>query len=133
MSRGERPAVARADSSRDLDLMQRIASRDREAFREFFDSRAPVLLGVLCRITRDRDSAEEILQEVFLQIWQQAGAYRPEKAPPFAWALMMARSRAVDHLRRAAVTAAAEEARLRDEARAALDLLDRRFGLFSAA
>jgi RNA polymerase sigma-70 factor (ECF subfamily) len=103
----------------DTKLMQQVAAGDGEAFRELFDRRGPLTLGVLIRIVRNRESAEEILQEVFLQVWRLAGSYRPEKAPPFAWILMLARSRAIDYLRSRQALLRREEAGLWQAAEAA--------------
>jgi RNA polymerase sigma-70 factor (ECF subfamily) len=86
-------------TARDMLLMGRIAARDREAFRDFFDAHGSTALGVLVRMLRDRAEAEEALQEAFLQVWQQADRYRPERASPRGWLLMIARSRALDRLR----------------------------------
>lgn len=80
-------------------LMARIADRDRDAFAALFDRHSPTVLGVLMRLLRDRDEAEEVLQEAFLQLWQEAARYRPEGATPRGWLLMLARSRAIDRLR----------------------------------
>jgi RNA polymerase sigma-70 factor (ECF subfamily) len=54
------------------------------------------------RLLRQRSLAEEVLQETFLQAWMQAGSYRPELGTPRAWVLLIARSRALDCLRREA-------------------------------
>lgn len=83
----------------DLFLMGRVAAGDRDAFALLFDRHAPTVLGLLTRLVRDRGRAEEVLQETFLQVWQQAGRYRPELARPLSWIVMMARSRALDGLR----------------------------------
>lgn len=83
----------------DILLMGRIAAGDRDAYRDFFDAHAAMVLGVLVRMLRDRAEAEEALQEAFLQLWQQADRYRPERASPRGWLLMIARSRALDRIR----------------------------------
>jgi len=114
-------------NTRDLCLMQRIAEGDREAFRELFDLCAPSVLGMLVRIVRNRGMAEEILQEVFLQVWRHSSS-SPDEAPPLAWMLRLARSRAVDHIRRRQA-----DRLIRDRAIAALEHLEQGFGLFSAA
>lgn len=80
--------------------MRRIAAGDGEALSEAFDLHSPVALGLLVRILGRRSEAEEILQEVFLQVWTQADRYDPGKATPRGWILMLARSRALDRLRR---------------------------------
>jgi RNA polymerase sigma-70 factor (ECF subfamily) len=87
------------DQARDLYLMGRIAAGDQGAFAEIFDRCGPAVLGFLVRLLRARAEAEEVLQEVFLQIWQQAGAYRPEGLSPTSWMILLARHRAIDRLR----------------------------------
>ncbi len=81
-------------------LLSRVAEGNREAFAELFDGLAPIILGVLVRLVRQRGLAEEALQETFLQAWLQAGNYRPELGTPRAWLLNIARSRGLDSLRR---------------------------------
>ena len=83
----------------DLLLMGRIAARDSTAFRELFDEYSPMVLGVLVRMLGDSALAEEVLQEAFLQVWEQADRFRPERASPRGWLLLIARSRALDRLR----------------------------------
>jgi RNA polymerase sigma-70 factor (ECF subfamily) len=80
-------------------LMGRVAAGDRDAFARLFDRHSPVVLGLLVRILGRRSEAEEILQEVFLQVWRQADRYEPGRSTPRGWILVLARSRALDHLR----------------------------------
>ena len=84
----------------EIDLMRRIGAGDSEALAEVFDAHSPLVLGLLFRILGRRSEAEEILQEVFLQVWMQAERYDPDRASPRGWILMLARSRALDRLRR---------------------------------
>jgi RNA polymerase sigma-70 factor, ECF subfamily len=87
-------------SAHDRALMARIAQREHGAYAELFDLHAPVVLGILVRLLRQRSLAEEVLQETFLQAWMQARDYRPELGSPRGWLLLIARSRALDCLRR---------------------------------
>ena len=80
--------------------MARVASGDQEAFAELFDSRAPLILGVLIRMLGQNGEAEEVLQEVFLQAWMEAGRYRPYDSSVTSWLLLLARSRGIDRIRR---------------------------------
>lgn len=80
--------------------MRRIAAGDGGALAEAFDLYSPVVLGLLVRILGRRSEAEETLQEVFLQVWTQADRYDPERSTERGWILMLARSRALDRLRR---------------------------------
>lgn len=92
-------AVRSFEPHQEAYLLGRIAAGDREAFAQLFDQHAPTVLGLLTRLLRDRGRAEEVLQETFLQVWQQAGRYRSALASPRSWILMMARSRALDGIR----------------------------------
>ncbi len=82
-----------------VDLIRRMAGGDREAFAAFYDQYAPLAFGVLRRILRDRAEAEEVLQEVFWEIWRSAPDYDPERGSPEAWLVMRARSRGIDRAR----------------------------------
>jgi RNA polymerase sigma-70 factor, ECF subfamily len=84
----------------EIELMRRIGAGEGEALAEVFDLCSPQVLGLLVRILGRRSEAEEILQEVFLQVWTQAGRYDPQRSSPRGWILMLARSRALDRLRR---------------------------------
>jgi RNA polymerase sigma-70 factor (ECF subfamily) len=84
----------------DRDLMSRVAARDGVAFARLFEVHGPMTLGVLLRILGRRSEAEEVLQEVFLQVWMQADRYDEVRSTPRGWILMLARSRALDRLRR---------------------------------
>lgn len=81
------------------DLLARIARGDREAFGEFYDAYASLAFGLIRRILRDREAAEEVLQEVFWQIWRDAATFDPRRGGPEAWLVMRAKTRAIDKLR----------------------------------
>ena len=84
----------------DAHLLRRIASGDGDALTRLFDAHSPVVLGLLIRMLGGRAEAEEVLQEVFLQVWMQADRYEESRSSPRGWILMLARSRALDRLRR---------------------------------
>jgi RNA polymerase sigma-70 factor (ECF subfamily) len=86
-------------------LLELIATRDPGAFAEFYDRYAARVYGLLTRILGNRTDAEDVLQEAFLQVWEQARRFDPARAAADVWVLLIARSRAVDRLRkRTAVT-----------------------------
>jgi RNA polymerase sigma-70 factor, ECF subfamily len=95
-------------------LVGRISAGDQEAFARLYDLHSPAVLGLLMRILGGKAEAEEVLQEVFLQAWRQADRYEPGRSTPRGWLLMLARSRALDRLRR-------REARFRREQEAAAE------------
>jgi RNA polymerase sigma-70 factor (ECF subfamily) len=84
----------------DRELMRRVAARDGASFARLFEIHGPLTLGVLLRILGRRSEAEEVLQEIFLQVWMQADRYDEVRSTPRGWILMLARSRALDRLRR---------------------------------
>ncbi len=83
----------------EAELLSAVARRDERAFALLYEQYSSILLGLLLRILRSRPEAEDVLQEVFLQIWQQAAAFDPARGRPFTWLVTLARSRAIDRLR----------------------------------
>lgn len=80
-------------------LLEAAARGDRAAFRDLYVAAAPKLLGIILRIRRDRAGAEEILQDVFLKIWQNAGRFDRAAGPALGWMASIARNRAIDVVR----------------------------------
>lgn len=70
------------------------------ALRELYDLTSAKLYGVALRVVSNRDWAEDVLQEAYLNIWRIAGDYRANISPPMAWMGVIVRSRALDFLRR---------------------------------
>lgn len=82
------------------ELLSQVAHKDNEAFAQLYHLTAPNLLGVLMRMVKRRDVAEDALQEAFVQVWNKASEYRQDIAAPMAWMATIARYRALDILRR---------------------------------
>ena len=82
-----------------MELIQRMARGDRQAFAPFFDRYAGLAYSLILRIVRDREEANDVLQEVFWEAWQAAGGYDPARGSPEAWLVTRARSRAIDRVR----------------------------------
>jgi RNA polymerase sigma-70 factor (ECF subfamily) len=91
--------AARTPTDAAVALLAGIAQGDREAFGRFYDAYAGLALGLIRRILRDPAASEEVLQEVFWQIWQEAGRYDPRRGSPEAWVVMRSKTRAIDRLR----------------------------------
>ena len=81
-------------------LLVAVASRDAVAFRRLYDVAAPKLLGIILRIVKSKSAAEDVLQDVFLRIWQNAESFSPQTAPARAWMNSIARNRAIDVIRK---------------------------------
>ena len=82
-----------------IDLLDGAAAREHRAFAELYAASSAKLFGVILRILRDREQASEVLQDVYLRIWQHAGDYRPDKGAPMTWMIAIARNRALDRRR----------------------------------
>jgi RNA polymerase sigma-70 factor (ECF subfamily) len=80
-------------------LLQQMASGNREAFKRFYDRYASLAFTFALRLLGSQSDAEDLTQEVFLQVWRQAQSYSPERGSPEAWLITMTRSRALDKLR----------------------------------
>ncbi len=85
-------------------LLAACGQGDRRAFAQLYQSAAPTLFGLALRMLRQRDRAEDVLQEAFIRIWQHAADYRPQTAAPMTWMSSIVRYRALDVLRRQART-----------------------------
>jgi RNA polymerase sigma-70 factor (ECF subfamily) len=83
------------------ELLQRVANGDRAAFADLYDMLSPRAFGLILRVLVDRSQSEEVLQEVFLEIWQSASRFAPNKGQGRSWVLTIAHRRAVDRVRSA--------------------------------
>ena len=81
-------------------LLDRIALADEKALRELYELTASKLYGVAVRVVTNREWAEDVLQEAFINIWRIAGNYKASLSPPMAWMALLVRSRGLDFLRR---------------------------------
>ncbi len=86
-------------SAEAIELIHRIARQDRQAFSRFYDVYSGLAFTVALRILRSRADAEDLLQEVFVQIWNRAADYNPQRGKPEAWIITITKSRAIDKLR----------------------------------
>ncbi len=85
----------------DLALMRAVASRDRSALNTLYDKYSGTLLTLGSRLLADRSEAEDLLIDVFWEVWNRADRYDPARASPLTYLVMLCRSRAIDRLRSA--------------------------------
>ena len=82
-----------------LHLIQQVAKQDRDAFSQLYDRFSTLVFTLAMRMLKARSDAEDLLQEVFVQVWRQAENYSAERGSPEAWIINIARSRAIDKIR----------------------------------
>jgi RNA polymerase sigma-70 factor, ECF subfamily len=90
-------------------LLAAVAKGDQAAFQRLYDATRAKLYGVVLRILRRPDLAEEVMQDAYLKIWRSAQAYDPRVASPMTWMVAIARNRAIDIVRKKGETSIEEE------------------------
>jgi RNA polymerase sigma-70 factor (ECF subfamily) len=95
--RGEQPM--RSTPGEDDRLMEAAARGDQGALAALYDRHASAMLGVAIRILRDRGDAEDLLHDVFMEAWQKAADFDPQRGSVRSWLLLRVRSRGIDRIR----------------------------------
>lgn len=83
----------------DADLVTRMATGDRDAFSQLYDRFSRPLYSTALHILRDAAEAEDIIQDVFLSLWEKSGEFTATRGSAFAWAVTLTRNRAIDRIR----------------------------------
>ena len=82
------------------ELLHAVANKDRAAFEAFYDATTERALNLVSRITRNLDIAEEVVSDVYLQVWRQADRFDTARGNALAWLTVLCRSRALDTMRK---------------------------------
>jgi len=93
----------------DVDLMLGIQSGDADALSQLYDRYSGIMKALVLRIIHNETEADDLLQEVFMEIWNQAKNFSAEKGKPLGWMVTLTRRRAIDALRKKQAYARAEE------------------------
>ncbi len=101
------PGVALDSLSSEV-LLQRVGRGDERAFEKVYDRMAGLVLGIARRVIRNAAQAEEVTQEVMVEIWRTAARFDPERGSASAWVLTLAHRRSVDRVRSAQAATARE-------------------------
>jgi RNA polymerase sigma-70 factor, ECF subfamily len=83
----------------DAELLKRIQRADQRALSSLYDRYAPVLYPFSFRMTGSHEAAEELLQDVFVHVWEKAGSYAAHNGSPYAWIVALCRTRGMERLR----------------------------------
>ena len=93
------PTDPASDLETEIELLRRIGQGDQESFAIYYDRIAGTLFSIAYRLLHSREAAEDVLQEVFVQIWEKAPLYDPARGKPTTWAVTMTRNKAIDRMR----------------------------------
>lgn len=88
-----------ARNEEDLKLMMRIVKRDASALSELYDRYSALVYSLALMMVKTTDEAEDLVQEVFMQVWNKAGAFAGDKGSVYTWVVTIARRKAIDRLR----------------------------------
>jgi RNA polymerase sigma-70 factor (ECF subfamily) len=97
------------DAPTDLDLMRGIQEENPDALSQLYDRYNGILKALILRVIHNEAEADDLLQEIFMEIWKQAKNFSPEKGKPLGWMVTLARRRAIDGLRKKQAYARAGE------------------------
>jgi RNA polymerase sigma-70 factor (ECF subfamily) len=87
------------DLELEIDLLKRTGEGDRRSFEALYQRYSGVLFSTAYRVLNDETAAEDVLQDVFVQIWEKAPLYDSSRGKPLTWAVTMTRNKAIDRLR----------------------------------
>ena len=90
------------------EALKRAGQGEKAALESIYGATSAKLFGICLRILKDRQEAEDVLQEVYLSVWQRAGSFDPARASPITWLATLARNRSIDRLRSTRRAAPAE-------------------------
>lgn len=83
----------------EIALLRRVAQGDRRSFEELYERFSGVLFSTAYRVLNNQEAAEDVLQDVFVQIWEKAPLYDPTRGKPMTWAVTLTRNKSIDRLR----------------------------------
>ena len=89
------------DQESEIELLRRVGQGDRKSFEDLYDRFSGVLFSTALQILNDHREAEDVVQEVFVQIWDKAKLYDAARGKPLTWAMTLTRNKAIDRLRSA--------------------------------
>lgn len=87
------------NSDDEIELMKRIQAREAEALEELYDLYHRLLFGMVLSILKKREEAEDMLQEIFVKIWNKADSFDPDRGNAYSWIVTLARNQAIDRIR----------------------------------
>lgn len=91
--------AAHSGADDEVELLKRIKARDEEALAELYDLYNRLLFGMIISVVKKREEAEDVLQEVFVKIWERASTFNEERGNVYSWVVTLTRNKAIDRIR----------------------------------
>lgn len=88
-----------SNSDDEIELMKRIKARDADALEELYDLYKRLLFGMVISIVKKREEAEDVLQEIFVKIWNKADSFNENRGNVYSWIVTLTRNKAIDRIR----------------------------------
>ncbi len=91
--------LKRANTEEEIRLLERIVLKDQKALEKLYDLYSKIIYSIVLRIVKNQEDAEEILQNIFLQVWERARSFNRSRGTVYAWLITLARNKAIDKIR----------------------------------
>ncbi len=88
-----------SDGEEEVRLMERVKAKEADALETLYDLYNKLLFGMILSIVKNNEEAEDVLQEVFVNIWQKAETFNAKRGNVYGWLVTLARNKAIDHIR----------------------------------
>ena len=85
----------------EIELLRKVGQGDRRSFEQLYERFSGVLFSIAYRMLKSQEAAEDVLQDVFVQIWKKAPLFDPARGRPMTWAVTLTRNKAIDLMRSA--------------------------------
>ena len=107
--------ILRKELQSEIELLRQVGRGDRRSFEQLYERFSGVLLSIAYRMLNSQEAAEDVLQDVFVQIWKKAPLFDPTRGRPMTWAVTLTRNKAIDLIRSAQRRSGRHDTMLREK------------------
>jgi RNA polymerase sigma-70 factor (ECF subfamily) len=91
--------ITHSGSEKEIELMQKIKAKDADALKQLYEQYNRLLFGMILSIVKKRTEAEDVLQEVFVNVWEKAHTFKGSRGNVYSWLVTLTRNKSIDHIR----------------------------------
>ena len=107
--------ILRKELQSEIELLRQVGQGDRRSFEQLYERFSGVLFSIAYRMLNSQEAAEDVLQDVFVQIWKKAPLFDPARGRPMTWAVTLTRNKAIDLIRSAQRRSGLHDTMLREK------------------